>query len=398
MLLRNYSADGKFLRLFLPAFVRVTWRALWFMNLRQRLVLLRMSLRRMLVWLPHRIRQWRDGVKMPVTLAIVDDVGCKARCTHCLFTAFTDRKARLGLDDLDRVLDQALAMNTTQVYMVGADPFYRDDVDGFLDVLAQHRHQLFLLFTEGQRVTEAHLDRIRRAGNIVPVLNIDGMAEATERRKGEGSFARLDDLLAAVQKRRMLIGVSAMVSTANLDEVTSEPFVRYLDERGAYFLAYIPYSPVDLREERHLVLGEEGRDRLFDRSQRLNRVARGLVVFDMLGIEQQLTSCPAAMYTMAVYHDGTVTPCLAVGAGHAESNVRERPLRDIFLNDPLYRAIRQRHADQACANRASGRRDKVHCMFFTDKTFLRDYVREHRDEIRVLAPYVTDVLEDEGDA
>ena len=390
MLFRNYGLSLRLLKVYAPVMLRALVRGLWFAGWPMRMAMLRMSLRRALVWLPARIREWRLGVRMPVTLQVIDDVGCKAACANCVYTAMRDKGARLDLPDMDRLLGQALEMNVTNVYLLGADPFYRDDIDALLDLLARRRYQLFLLFSEGQAITDAHLDRIRAAGNIVPVLNIDGLRDATERRKGEGSWDRVDGLLAGLRDRRMVFGVSTIVSTANLDEVTGEAFVHTLEERGAYFLAYAPYTPVDRRKEADLVMDEAAREELFERSLVLNRGARRLAVFDLLGIEQKLTSCPAGVYTMTVYHDGTVTPCLAIPAGRTESNVKQRHLRDIFVDDPLYQAQRQRHADLARTNRETGRNDKVHCLFYTDREFLQRYFEEHADEIKVLAPYAID--------
>ncbi len=390
MLFRNYGLSWRLLKIYAPVMLRVLVRGLWFAGWPMRIAMLRMSLRRWLTWLPHRIREWRLGVRMPVTLQIIDDVGCKAACANCVYTVMRDRHTRLSLDDLDRVLDQALAMGITNIYMLGADPFYRDDTEALLERLARHRYQLFLLFSEGQRMTEEHLDRIRAAGNIVPVLNIDGLEEATERRKGDGSWSKVDRLLSQLRDRRMVFGVSTMVSTANLGEVASEPFVRYLEERGCYFLAYAPYTPADRRKEAALVMTAAQRDELFERALAINQVTNRIATFDLLGIEQKLTSCPAAVYTMTVYHDGTVTPCLAIPAGRTESNVKQRDLCEIFVNDPLYVALRQRHAAVAKANRETGRNDKVHCLFYTDRDFLRQYFSEHADEITVLAPYAVD--------
>ncbi len=395
MFFRNYSVSYSLLRRLMPALIRATlWTAVR-MSPPAWIAMLRISLRRSLVWLPHKLRQWRTGLAMPVTLTIIDDIGCRAACANCVFTAFRVRGERLSLQDVDRVLDQALQMNITNVYMLGADPFYRPDIDAFLDVLAKHKYQFFLLFTEGKKITPAHVARIRRAGNIIPVLNIDGLQEASDRRKGEGTFRVVDELLALLRKERVLFGVTCMASQANFDEVSGPAFARYLDEQGASFLAYVPYTPVDRKAEAGLVLDGPKRDELFERSMQLNHEVRRLAVFDMLGIEQKLTSCPAGVYSITVYHDGTVTPCVAVPAGHQTSNVKTRSLMDIFTNDPLYVAMRQRHQALARRNRQRGTEEKIHCMFYTDTAFLRGYFAQHRPDIRVLAPYAIDYLDPE---
>jgi MoaA/NifB/PqqE/SkfB family radical SAM enzyme len=110
----------------------------------------------------------------------------------------------------------------------------------------------------------------------------------------------------------------------------------------------------------------------------LNRQVRRLVVLDLLGIEQHLTSCPAGVYGVTVYHDGTVTPCPAAQFGRRDANVYTRSLEDIFIHDPLYAAMRALHAQGK----------PVHCLFYTAQDFFRGYIDEHYAEMQVLNPAV----------
>jgi MoaA/NifB/PqqE/SkfB family radical SAM enzyme len=110
------------------------------------------------------------------------------------------------------------------------------------------------------------------------------------------------------------------------------------------------------------------------------------VVLDLLGIEQHLTACPAAVYSITIFHDGTVTPCPAATFGDVQGNVRERSLEEIFVRGRLYREIRALH----------GRGDgPVHCLFYTDKAFFRDYLARNRDTVRILNPGVLEALEED---
>ncbi len=386
MLFRRYGHDSAAMRRLLPSLLRVTWHTWWRAGWPTRLALLRVALTGVLTWLPRRWRERRLGLAMPVTLQVIDDVRCGAACANCLFTSFRRRQRRLGLRDLDRLLDQALEMGITQVYLLGADPFWRDDIDGFLSVLERHRSQLFLLFTEGQRVTADHVRRLARAGHVLPVLNLDGLRDATDRRKGAGAWDRVERLMARLNAHGLPFGVSTMVSTANVDDVTSDAFIDALQRRGAFFVATVPYTPVDLRAEASLVLDDDALEGLYHRSMAHNRRGRTLVVFDLLGIERHLTECPSARQTVTVFHDGTLTPCLAIPFGHRDSNVTRRPLLDLFIHDPLYRAIRARHA----AVHRAGHRPP--CMFYGDRRFLRRYLEDHAEDINVLAPHAADWL------
>jgi MoaA/NifB/PqqE/SkfB family radical SAM enzyme len=386
MIVRHYVQSREYRRRLVPYLRRVLWRTLFSTHWRAFVAMLLVTLRRAVVWLPMKLKARRLGVRLPLSLQLVDEIGCKAACANCVFSAFEARKERLDFPTLERLLGEALGLNITYVYLMGADPFYRDDADEFLDLLARHRRQIFFLFTEGKRVTDAHLARIRRAGNILLVMNIDGLREASDQRKGPGSFEIVDTLLCKMRDAKMPYFVTTMVSRANHAEVTGPEFVRWLDNRGAWVVAYLPYTPLDLKAERDLVMDAAMREALFERSIALNREVRRLVVLDLLGIEQHLTACPAAVYSITIFHDGTVTPCPAATFGDVQGNVRERSLEEIFVRGRLYREIRALH----------GRGDgPVHCLFYTDKAFFRDYLARNRDTVRILNPGVLEALEED---
>jgi MoaA/NifB/PqqE/SkfB family radical SAM enzyme len=340
---------------------------------------------RLLRWLPERLRALRTGIPAPQVLQVVDDILCRARCTHCVFNAFDERSEGLSLDELASLFDQAADMGVSYVYLIGADPFHREPakVEAWLDLLASRRWLLFYLFTEGTRVSPEHVERLRRAGNIVPVVNIDGLQESTEARKGEGSFERLRALLLGLRARRVPWFASTMVSTANHEEVTGAPFVDWLGRHGAWLVAYVPYTPADRRAEASLTLSREQRRDLYERALRLNRGRSNPVVLDLIGIEERLTSCPSAHFAMTVFHEGTLTPCVGLPLGHRGSNIREQPLARLFAEDPLYVALRARRR----------RERRPHCMVFTDPAFIRQHLAVHRADIKVLAPSLVEIAE-----
>jgi MoaA/NifB/PqqE/SkfB family radical SAM enzyme len=387
VIVRHYVRTREYRRQLVPYLRRVLWRALFNTNRWALAGMLQVTLGRALRWLPMALKARRLGVRLPMTLQVVDEVACRAACTNCVFTAFSQRGERLDFATLGRLFAEALELGVTIVYLMGADPFYRGDADAFLDLLARQRRQLFFLFTEGKRVTERHLARIRRAGNIVPVLNIDGLREASDRRKGPGSFEVVDALLCAMRDEKMPFIATTMVSRENFEEVTGGKFVRWLDDRGAWMMAYLPYTPMDVRAERGLVMDAGMRNELFRRSLELNRQVQRLVVLDLLGIEQNLTACPAAAYSITVYQDGTVTPCPAATFGDVEGNVHRRSLQEIFVSGRLYSEIR------ALRRRSSG---PLHCLFYTDKEFFRQYLAAHRDTVRVLNPGAVEMLQEEA--
>lgn len=387
MFTQRYSSNAAYLAALAPSLLKLTLRGLVTLNHHALWAAIRVSLHRTLRWIPSLLSRWRSGLEEPQVMQVVDDIQCKAGCTHCVFSSFRVRGPGLSHEELGLLFDQAADMGVSYVYLIGADPFYRPQASAFLKLLASRRRQIFYLFTEGLRFGDDHLAQIRAAGNIIPVLNIDGLRESTDRRKGEGSFTILEGLLKRLREARIPWFVSTMISTENQDEVTSASFVDWLGAHGAWLLAFVPYTPADPRAEAALVLSREERRALFARAMALNRGRWNPVVLDLIGIEERLTSCPSAHYAITVFHEGTVTPCVALPLGHKESNIRERPLREIYREDPLYRAIRARRKQ---IHDAGG---EAHCMVFTDPSFIAEYLQKNREQMVLLAPSMAELAE-----
>jgi hypothetical protein len=96
---------------------------------------------------------------------------------------------------------------------------------------------------------------------------------------------------------------------------------------------------------------------------------------DMLGIEENLTSCPAASNLFCVYHDGTMTPCFAVPAGMSASNINSGAMAELFFSDPLFRRIREE----------SRRRSPMKCLHY-ENGWLNEFIREHHREMTIIGP------------
>jgi len=380
MLTQTFTTPVAYLRTLGPALLRLGVRGVFEMNRRMLWTVARLTVRRWLRGPLRLVRRLRDGLPMPMTMQLIDDIQCRAGCSHCVFTGFSVRGPGLTLAEMGRLLDEAEDLDVTYVYLIGSDPFYRDDPGALLALLAARKNQVFYLFTEGRRVTTAWLDAIAAAGNIVPVLNIDGLAAATDARKGDGTFARVETLVAGLRTRRIPWFVTTMAARQTLDAVTDPAYVDWLQAHGAWILAYTPYTPADARADDADVMTPDQREILYERSLALTRGRPNPVVLDLLGVEEHLTSCPAGKYTVTVFHDGTLTPCVALPLG--TSDVKDRGLRHAFLHDPLYNAIRAFK---------KGKR-KPPCMAFSDPTFLRTYLRDHPGEVRVLSPAIVDKL------
>lgn len=361
---------------YLPKWIRLTNRMLFSAHRNVRKATRRILLNKIKTSLSLVLKGGSKGIPYPKTLQIINSVACEANCKQCLFQSYTDRKQELSLADLQRLFRESQDLNVATVHLIGADVFYRSDALRFLELLKQQTVQLFLLFTDGLRITPQHIELIRDAGNILLVLNIDGGAKTNDWRKGAGAFQKIEVLCERLKQENLVFGTSTMVSNANLDEVTRPSFIKQIRDLGAVFTAYLPFSPVTDRDS-ELEITADAYARLFPKSLELNGLFKDFMVYDLLGFEENVTSCSAAESVLCVFNDGTVSPCFAIPAGFKGSTIHQKSLKEIWVDDPLFKAVRtwrQQETDQ-----------KLRCLFMNPDR-LRGFVRQHEtDEFSFLS-------------
>ena len=98
----------------------------------------------------------------------------------------------------------------------------------------------------------------KNAGNLVPILSMEGTQEQTDNRRGSGVYQRLVQAAGRLHESGILFGVSVTVTTENLNEVTSDDFLKRLKHLGCKVVLYVEYVPVG-EESKSLAPGDEER-------------------------------------------------------------------------------------------------------------------------------------------
>lgn len=320
-------------------------------------------------------RFFKGQRKNPSTLQIMDNLQCQGHCTGCLFRRFSHRQKNLDQKTMEHLLTQAEDLGITTVYLLGADILLREDSQEYLEMLGRHRSMLFLLFTEGHGLNEEAMDKIEGFGNIMVIFSLDGPEEETNQRKGPGSFAEILRGMTGLRQKRVPFGISTMVSNQNYSRVIHDEYTDFLERQGAFFLVYIPYcDPTD--SENILSLDEMLFQQIFPWTIKQNRRNRRLIIMDMLGVEENLTGCPAGSEILSVYHDGTVTPCFALPFGDPDSNIKTKSLASIINEDRL------------CAYIAEQRKKKKLKCLFAHPAPLSNY--SNKDQLKRLSEELWD--------
>jgi MoaA/NifB/PqqE/SkfB family radical SAM enzyme len=332
--------NSRFIKSFLPTIIKISLKIFFSSNWYFRLRILHHILWNLLNLLPRYLLQLKYNLKLPSFLHLIDDIACSAGCKNCIFTSFTEHKPYFSPAELTSLLDQADDMKISTIGFFGSDIFYRQDPLSWLTIMKEHSHQWFYLFTIARRMTPRYLDFIKKAGNIIPVISLEGLEPAVNARRGQDAFAKMGEAMSRLKAAKIIYGISAMVNSSTLGQATDPLFLKFLSDSGAAFLFYVPYVPLDRDNTPEKVLSAEELASLYAKSIVLQKQFKNMLVLDLLGVERNITSCPAAASSLAVFNTGLVTPCIAIHSGYKPSNVKERGLLDIFVHDPFFKTIR----------------------------------------------------------
>lgn len=82
----------------------------------------------------------------------------------------------------------------------------------------------FPVFTNGTMIDEDYLNLFDKHRNLIPVLSLEGDAEKTDVRRGEGVSKKVGQAAEHLKEREILFGASITVTTENQNDVTEPDF------------------------------------------------------------------------------------------------------------------------------------------------------------------------------
>ena len=259
--------------------------------------------------------------------------GCYSRCTH----ATVDEKPVMQLSDSEwkAVFDEADELGISFILLAGGEPMLRR---GVIKTAAEKQNILFPIFTNGTFLDEEYLDLFDKYRNLVPVMSIEGGKEITDARRGAGVYDKLVENMDAIKKRGLIFGASVTVTTENIDEITSDAFLKSLSERECKAVIFVEYVPVT-EESKYLAPGDEQREFLKERIAYLRENSPEMVYIAFPGDEKGSGGCVAA--GRGFFHinsHGGAQPCPF--SPFSDINVKDTSLKEA-MNSELFRVLRE---------------------------------------------------------
>ncbi|MDO8751712.1 MAG: radical SAM protein [Dehalococcoidia bacterium] len=299
----------------------------------------------------YRGRAEAIGPEKLEELWITTNLSCPLRCKHCLVNAGVKPPRPMTTAEIEKLVDDAVALGVKRIYFTGGEPLLRRDLFALVEYVTA-RAQLVVL-TSGVLVSEEKVAKLKALdnGNLLVQVSLEGPdAETNDAIRGSGNFDR------AVR------GIKRLVD-AGLPPIVTTTITKLNHQRVTDTTRFV----ASLGVQDHHVLWLHGRGRMRQNVDDLSlpgaRVSEvmgelrqtakqaGIIVDNAESLRVRVESgrgrkndlCNACFGMLSVNADGHVYPCAALSGapGFDCGSIKEKSLKEIWQESPVASWIRQ---------------------------------------------------------
>jgi MoaA/NifB/PqqE/SkfB family radical SAM enzyme len=286
-------------------------------------------------------RRLRRGEYFPPFLYVSVINSCNLRCQGC-WVDVAARQQTIDVPAFRKLVREARGMGNAFFGIVGGEPFMHPHL---LEMLAEHPGCYFQVFTNGQLITEDHARRMRRLGNVTPLISVEGNDTVSDTRRGRRDVLnRTLHGLHNCLRHKVFTGVCTSLCQSNFDDLLSEKWIDRLIELGVMYTWFHVYRPMgpDANPQLCLTLAQQRQARQFVVEM---RAKKPIIIIDAYYDGEGQALCPAA--TGISHHInpwGDIEPCPIVQFTRESIHATPddpRPLRDKFTDSAFLRDFRE---------------------------------------------------------
>ena len=284
----------------------------------------------LLAWPMQEANREKLRCNVPWAILLDPTSACNLHCRGCWANDFAGTM-NLSYDEIDSIIRQGKALGTHMYIYTGGEPLVRKR--DLIRLCEEHPDCLFLSFTNATLIDDAFVEDMARVANFVPAISVEGFREATDSRRGEGTFAKVTEAMRLMRKRGLPFGVSCCYTSANVDDIASEQFFDWLIEQGALFAWLFTYMPIGKSAPTDLMASADQREYVYHFVRKM-RDEKPLFTMDFWNDGEFVGGCIAGgRRYLHIAASGDVEPC--VFAHYSNANIRESTLLEA-LKSPLF--------------------------------------------------------------
>src|SRR5262249_39511437 len=307
---------------------RLLWKLAWNMGWKGMLSIQR-----------HKARLKR-GEFFPPFLYVSIINSCNLRCQGC-WVDVAAKQETIKPPAFHKMVGEAKRMGTVFSGIVGGEPFMPTQLS---DLLEPYSDCYFQIFTNGQFITDEKAKRLRRLGNVTPLISVEGNETISDQRRGKSGV--LNKTLEGIKnsiKNKVFTGVCTSLCKTNFDDLLNEKWVDRLIDMGVMYTWFHIYRPMgpDACPDLCLTPEQQLQARKFVVEM---RAKKPIIIIDAYYDGEGQALCPAATgFTHHINPWGDIEPCPIVQFTRESIHSSEsdpRSLKDKFLKSALLKDFR----------------------------------------------------------
>jgi MoaA/NifB/PqqE/SkfB family radical SAM enzyme len=303
----------------------------------------------------------RAGKVFPAFQFISVTNDCNLCCQGC-WVEVSGRKIYMTPEKINSVIEAGKSQGSYFFGILGGEPLLHKQLP---DIFEKHPDSYFQLFTNGTLFTKTVAERLRRAGNVTPLISLEGDEEVADiRRGGHGIYKRTLEAINTAVSEGLITGVAVSVCKSNIGMALSDDFVKMLHDMGVLYVWYYIYRPTGSNPNYELSLSSDDitslRKFLVDGRTRLP-----MVLIDSYWRADGEPFCPAADgLSHHINPSGDIEPCPVIQL--TCENTGQGDLTDIYENSVFLRDFKKQ-----IQNKTKG------CVLMEDPAWLKSFSEKH---------------------
>lgn len=274
-------------------------------------------------------KRLKRGEYFPPFLYISVINSCNLRCQGC-WVDVAAKQEKIDKEAMSKLIGEAREMGNAFFGFVGGEPFMHPEL---LDIFDAHPDCYFQVFTNGHFITDEVAKRLRKAGNVTPLISVEGTEIVSDERRGrEGVLSQTMQGVQNCLNNKVLTGVCTSVCRTNIDDLLTEKWVDRLIDMGVFYTWFHVYRPMGPDSCPDLCLTPEQQLRIRKFVVEM-RAKKPIAIIDAYYDGEGQALCPAA--TGISHHInpwGGIEPCPIIQFATDNIHDKSKSLREKFAS------------------------------------------------------------------
>ncbi|MDD5016715.1 MAG: radical SAM protein [Eubacteriales bacterium] len=277
----------------------------------------------------------KGGHNVPWAILMDPTSACNLHCIGC-WAAEYGNKLNMGYDTLDSIISQGKELGVYFYLYSGGEPLVRKK--DIVRLCEKHSDCMFLAFTNGTLIDGAFANDMLRVRNFIPAISVEGFEQATDSRRGQGTYKALTRGMEILKEKKLPFGISCCYTSRNVDCIGSDEFFDDMIGRGAKFAWMFTYIPVGADAVPELMVSAEQRAFMYCQL-RAFRQTKPIFTMDFWNDGEFAGGCIAGgRRYLHINANGDIEPCAFIH--YSDSNIHEKTLLEA-LESPLFMQYHQ---------------------------------------------------------